>query len=95
MKPTFKIHAVDTHWHRVIYKTKNDQGQTVYYCLSPERKPWSDERIVKLYRTTRGPDFEPEYEIERAFDPRAFEMPTDDSTVSERIREYFVKRGAK
>lgn len=67
-----KIHSIDSGFCRIYYKTNNQHGQKILYCLQDEGGSHGG---IKLYRCTE--EGEPSHEVSFKNDVY-FELPSDD-----------------
>lgn len=88
-KNVLNIHSIDNGFCRVMYSAKNEDNQTVYYCLQDEGENYGG---VILYRCTQ--DGEPDYPCR--FDSGAgwdiFEVPQGDSDIEKVVRNFLEKQ---
>lgn len=82
--PIFKIEDVDQGFCRVLYSTKNDQNQKIYYCIQEEFK-----NSCVLYRCSQGPYFEPMSPSKiKAEATIIMEVPSGDTQLEQAVRQY-------
>jgi len=80
-----KIHSIDNGFCRVMYYVKNNNNQTLYYCLQDEGANYGG---VILYRCT--PDGEPDYPCEFQGENiwSMFEVPSGDTEIEVAVRAF-------
>lgn len=84
MKKKLTIHSVDNGFCRINYKAKNNNNETIYYCLQDEGAAHGG---VLCYRSTQ--DMEPSHQVKG--NRELFEVPAGDSAIEKAVREYLTK----
>lgn len=81
----FNIEEINIGFQIIIYKTKNDLGQTIYYGLQ-------DHGGIRLMRCTQ--DFEPQSQM-KVLDENVwfdFEMPLGTSGLEAKVRDFIMQK---
>lgn len=81
----FKLHPNYERWlgHcQITYTTKNENGQRLVYCLQDQGEKFGGIRLMRCSQ-----DNEPSHEV-RLKGPASFEMPTGDSKLEEKVKQW-------
>jgi len=81
MEKLLKIYSVDNGFCRVNYSVKNEENQTVYYCIQEE---FDD--VFVCYRSTA--EEEPQYKV--VCIKSIWEVPTGNSTIEKGVRKFLT-----
>jgi hypothetical protein len=80
----FEIMDIDQGYCRVLYRSKNDSGQWLYYCIQQEYR-----NSCVLYRCSLAPYYEPMYPV--TFKDNiwlAIEKPQGETELEEAVRLF-------